>query len=201
MNVTASAFDDIPAAVVPERLRHLPLIDQVLCLKGRYEIVGGRIIELPMGGRLHAVISANIGVGLREWAAATGRGLGGSGGLDYHVPQLRPRRESFRPDAGYYVGPVSPDPMDGIPGAPTFAVEVRSKDDYGPAAELKMAEKRADYFAAGTLAVWDVDPEAGTVALYRRESPAAPVVFRKGETADAGDAVPGWAMPVDEVFA
>ena len=42
-------------------------------------------------------------------------------------------------------------------GAPVFAVEIRSENDYGPAAEREMAAKRADYFAAGTLVVWDVD--------------------------------------------
>jgi len=42
-------------------------------------------------------------------------------------------------------------------GAPIFAVEVRSENDYGPAAERAMAAKRADYFACGTLVVWDVD--------------------------------------------
>ena len=40
---------------------------------------------------------------------------------------------------------------------PLFAVEVRSENDYGPAAEREMAAKRADYFAAGTRVVWDVD--------------------------------------------
>ena len=52
-----------------------------------------------------------------------------------------------------------------IEGAPTFAVEVRSENDYGPAAEVALAEKREDYFAAGTTVVWDVDPVAGTVAV------------------------------------
>ena len=47
-----------------------------------------------------------------------------------------------------------------IEGPPTFAVEVRSENDYGPAAEREMAAKRADYFEAGTLVVWDVDPDA-----------------------------------------
>ena len=42
-------------------------------------------------------------------------------------------------------------------GAPVFAVEVRSEGDYGSTAEQEMAQKRADYFAAGTLVVWDVD--------------------------------------------
>jgi Uma2 family endonuclease len=66
-----------------------------------------------------------------------------------------PHRQSFGPDAAFYFGP---DPgMRFYEGAPAFAVEVRSKNDYGPKAERHMAAKRADYFAAGTLVVWDVD--------------------------------------------
>jgi Uma2 family endonuclease len=42
-------------------------------------------------------------------------------------------------------------------GAPIFAVEVRSENDYGLKAEERIAEKRADYFVAGTLVMWDVD--------------------------------------------
>jgi hypothetical protein len=40
--------------------------------------------------------------------------------------------------------------MEFLEGAPVFAVEIRSKSDYGPAAERAMQEKRADYFACGT---------------------------------------------------
>jgi Uma2 family endonuclease len=39
-------------------------------------------------------------------------------------------------------------------GAPVFAVEVRSENDYGPDAEREIVQKRADYFAAATLVVW-----------------------------------------------
>jgi Uma2 family endonuclease len=78
---------------------------------------------------------------------------------------------------------------------------VRSKGDYGPQAEEALAAKRADYFAAGTQVVWDVDLlAADVVRLYRAGSPLAPVVFRRGEQADAEPAVPGWRMPVDELF-
>ena len=58
-----------------------------------------------------------------------------------------PHRQSFRPDASYYAGPKAG--MKFMQGAPVFAVEVRSENDYGPAAEREMAAKRADYFAAG----------------------------------------------------
>ena len=66
-----------------------------------------------------------------------------------------PHRKSFCPDTAFYVG--SDPGMKFFDGAPVFAVEVRSEGDYGPRAERQMALKRADYFAAGTLVVWDVD--------------------------------------------
>jgi Uma2 family endonuclease len=84
-------------------------------------------------------------------------------------------------------------------GAPIFAVEVRSPEDYGSAADRRLADKRADYFAAGTQAVWDVDLEGGTVRLYR-PADAEPVVFSRGEEAHAEPALPGWSMPVNDLY-
>jgi Uma2 family endonuclease len=79
---------------------------------------------------------------------------------------------------------------------------VRSEGDYGPKAERAMAEKRADYFAAGTLVVWDVDllGEA-VVRVYRKDAPERPTIYRRGEVAEAEPALPGWRMPVDDLFA
>jgi Uma2 family endonuclease len=86
-------------------------------------------------------------------------------------------------------------------GAPIFAVEVRSEDDYGPAAEREMAAKRADYFACGTLVVWDVDLQSeDVIKSYKASDPENPVIFRRGEIADAEPAVPDWRMAVDELF-
>jgi Uma2 family endonuclease len=79
-------------------------------------------------------------------------------------------------------------------------VEVRSEGDYGPAAERAMAQKRADYFAAGTVVVWDVDLLSEDVIKSYRADEAAPIVFRRGESATAEPAVPGWSMPVDDLF-
>ena len=61
-------------------------------------------------------------------------------------------------------------------------VEVRSESDYGPTAERDIADKRADYFAAGTLAVWDVDPITKTVTLYLPGSPTQALTFGLGAT-------------------
>jgi Uma2 family endonuclease len=86
-------------------------------------------------------------------------------------------------------------------GAPVFAVEVRSEGDYGPQAEQELADKRADYFAAGTLVVWDVDLlSTDVIRVYRATDPDHPAIYRRGEIAEAEPAVPGWSMPVDDLF-
>ena len=64
-----------------------------------------------------------------------------------------------------------------------------------------MAAKRADYFAAGTLVVWDVDVlEEDLVRVYRASEPESPTIYKRGENAEAEPAVPGWSMPVDALF-
>jgi Uma2 family endonuclease len=65
-----------------------------------------------------------------------------------------------------------------------------------------MARKRADYFAAGTLVVWDVDLlSEAPVRAYRASDPENPTLYRRGEFADAEPALPGWRMSVDDLFA
>ena len=91
--------------------------------------------------------------------------------------------------------------MEFLEGAPIFAVEVRSKTIYGPAAEQAMAAKRTDYFACGTLVVWDVDLlTEDVVKVYRASNPDNPTIYRRGDIAEAEPAVPGWRMPVDDLF-
>jgi Uma2 family endonuclease len=118
---------------------------------------------------------------LREYARRTGYGRAVSDNKGFRVNL--PHRESFSPDAALYVGP-NPG-MKFYEGAPVFAVEVRSESDYGPDAESAMARNRADYFAAGTLVVWDVDPLGELVVLsYGAADPA----------------VPEWTFPVAALF-
>ena len=110
-----------------------------------------------------------------------------------------PNRKSFSPDAAFHVGEKTG--MKFLEGAPLFAVEVRSENDYGAKAEERIKEKRHDYFAAGTEIVWDVDLLSDDVVKsYHRDSPHEPRIFRRGATADAEPALPGWKMPVDELF-
>jgi Uma2 family endonuclease len=72
---------------------------------------------------------------------------------------------------------------------------------YFPAAEQGIAAKRADYFACGTQVVWDVDLlSEDVIKSYKASDPTHPVIFRRGDIADAEPAVPGWRMAVNDLF-
>ncbi|HEX8201066.1 MAG TPA: Uma2 family endonuclease [Isosphaeraceae bacterium] len=167
---------------------------------GKAELIGGRIVHLMPTGHRPNRIAFHITRSLDDYTRATGRGVAYTDNIGFTVPELPSGRQSFSPDASYYDGPPPADEMDFVSGPPTLAVEVRSKTDYGDAAEAEMATKRADYFQAGTPVVWDVDPRAACVRVYRPDAPDQPTTFHEGQQADAEPAVPGWRMAVDDIF-
>ena len=164
---------------------------------GKAELVDGEIVRMPPTGFLPGYAAMRILFSLHEYAQTQKNGYAVGDNVGFVVDL--PRRKSFSPDAAYYVGPHSG--MKFLEGAPVFAVEVRSEGDYGPKAEQALAKKRADYFAAGTLVVWDVDMLAvDVVRVYRAEDPSRPTLYRRGQLAEAEPALPGWRMPVEDLF-
>jgi Uma2 family endonuclease len=171
-------------------------IEDLYRVDGKAEIVNGEIVHMSPTGGLPNNAAFNITRSLRDYSKRTKRGHAVSDNAAFVVNL--PHRKSFSPDAAFYVGEIT---MKFFEGAPVFAAEVRSEGDYGARAEREMAQKRADYFAAGTLAVWDVDLLGDDVVrAYRADDQGHPKVFRRGESANAEPAVPGWAMPVDDLF-
>ena len=161
------------------------------------ELVDGEVQFMSPTGEAPGYAADEIFVALRAYSkhVRQGRAVGDNRGFRVYLPN----RSSFSPDAAYYVGPEAG--MRFFEGAPVFAVEVRSEGDYGPQAEVTIAQKRADYFAAGTLVVWDVDLlHEEVIRVYRADAPTNPTIYRRGEVAEAEPAVPRWRMPVNELF-
>lgn len=176
-------------------------LDDLLKVEGKAELVAGRIIRFMSCGDPPNTIAFEIAVHLRNFAKRTGIGKAYSDGIGFALPPLLNGRQSFSPDAAFNSGPPPANRMRFVTGVPDYAVEVRSENDSGPEAERELAETRADYFEAGTLVVWDVDPIAEMVARYTATDPLTPVVFRRGDVADAEPAGPGWRLAVDDIFA
>jgi Uma2 family endonuclease len=170
-------------------------VEDLSKVEGKAELVDGGLVEMSPTGGIHGYVVLEIAGRLRSHARAHGgRAFGDNVGFIVDLPH----RRSFSPDAAYYEGHIDA----GFPtGAPRFAVEIRSPEDFGTRAEEALARKRADYFAAGTLVVWDVDPlRERVVRVYRASAPDTPVVFREGDEADAEPGVPGWRVRVDELM-
>jgi Uma2 family endonuclease len=175
-------------------------LDDLYQTPGKAELIGGRIVHFMATGRKPSRVAFRIARSLDDYAEQTGRGEAYTDNMGFAIPELASGRESFSPNAAYYDGPMPANPMRFIERAPNFSAEVRSENDYGEAAEAEMADKRADYFAAGTKVVWDVDPLAECIHVYRATDPSQPASYRRGQVAEAEPAVPGWRVPVDWIF-
>ncbi|MDT4896557.1 MAG: hypothetical protein QOH25_1634 [Acidobacteriota bacterium] len=162
---------------------------------GKAELVNGEIVQMPPTGGLPGRASGKIYRSLDDYERETKSGYAFPDNVGFVVNL--PHRKSFSPDAAFYIGELKGG--DFLEGAPVFAVEVRSKNDYGAKAERALERKRSDYFACGTLVVWDVDVlREKLVRVYRSSDPDNPTVYRAGDIAEAEPALPGWTISVDE---
>jgi Uma2 family endonuclease len=171
-------------------------IEDLYELDQKGELVNGEIVLMTPTGFLPHRAALNVTFHLRALEAErAGYAIGDGAAFVVDLPS----RKSFSPDAAWYTG----EPTGGrfMQGAPAFAVEVRSEGDYGLRAERELMAKRADYFAAGTQVVWDVDVlRDEVIRVYRATEPDTPVIYRRGETAEAEPAVPGWRFLVDNLW-
>ena len=164
---------------------------------GKAELVNGELVLMSPTGGVPGRAAGEIYVSLHDYERRVGEGYAFPDNVGFIVNL--PNRRSFSPDAAFYKGELRGGLF--LEGAPVFAVEVRSTDDYGPKAEERMVSKRADYFAAGTLIVWDVDVlRKKVVRVYRSSSPDTPTTYSSPELAEAEPALPGWTMLVGDIL-
>jgi len=202
MSVIAPPIE--PALVEPTPPPATPLapdvdarFERLLEIEGKAEIVDGRIVVMSPTQPWPGEVAAEIYSSLRAYVRLTKRGRAVTDNQTFRV-QL-PHRQSLSPDVAYHIGGRIP--KQHYEGAPVFAVEVRSFGDHGPRAERLLEEKRDDYFACGTLVVWDVDLQSrDVIRCYCATAPMPPVIFRQGDIAQAEPAVPGWRVSVAEVL-
>ena len=78
--------------------------------------------------------------------------------------------------------------------APDLVVEVLSPSE----TETQLAEKIADYHAAGTRLIWAIDPTKRVARVISRSSPDQ--WLSVDDTIDGGDVLPGFVWPVGLFF-
>lgn len=162
----------------------------------RRELVEGELREMTPAGFQHGRIAGNIAGELRNHVRSHGLGVIATAEAAYRLSTdpdtVRSPDVSFvRRERIETVG----DPTGFWPGAPDVAVEVISPSDR----YSEVLEKVGDYLDGGTQMVVVVDPPARSVTVYHSRTDL--LVLTEDDVLEGRDAVPGWTLPVRDIFA
>ena len=173
--------------------------DQLLAIPDdgyRYELVRGELRKMSPAGYQHGKLSYKVSHSLGNYVEAHNLGdicvsepgfLIESDPDHVRAPDVAFVRRERAEAAGFVSGY--------FPGPPDLAVEVISPSDR----YTEVAEKVADWLAAGVQLVILVDPRRRSVTLHTPGQ--APVTLSDQDTLDGGPVVPGWQMPLHDIFA
>jgi len=177
--------------------QHITTAEQLLQASGLgpCELVRGELIMMTPAGFRHGRIACAVAALLRNYVQERGLGAVLSAETGF---QIGHDPDTVRaPDVAYVAIDRMPqtEPVGFFPGAPDLAVEVLSPGD--PAGDV--LAKVQDWLDAGCRAVWVVDPKTRTVAVHhnRREI----TVLSDSDTLDGGEIIPGFRVPVADLFA
>lgn len=155
-----------------------------------FEYIGGEIYEVvsdPQSSKLGARIVTFLGMYLLQ--NDIGHITGADGG--YVVME-----ERYIPDAAFIRYSRQPELVSSEgynPNPPDLAVEVVSPTD----SEKKLSIKISNYLAAGTI-VWVLYPDDAEIAIHRPGQSV--IILTQDDTLSGGDLLPGFALPLRDVF-
>jgi Uma2 family endonuclease len=161
----------------------------------RYELVQGELRRMAPAGEEHGSLTMNIAGPLHQYVRAhnLGKVYAAETGfrLTFDPDTVRAPDASFvtreRVEAAGHVKGY-------WPGAPDLAIEVISPGDL----YTEVDEKVMDWLNAGTRMVIVVNPRKRSVTVYRSSSNIN--ILTEDDTLDGGDVVPGWTIPVHDIF-
>jgi Uma2 family endonuclease len=183
-------MDVVRQQVTADELLHMP--DDGF----RYELVRGELRRMTPAGSAHGRVAMSIGTAMNNhvkahclgtvYAAETGFRIGTDPDT-VRAPDVafvgRDRVEAVGEVEGFW------------PEASLLAVEVISPGD----SYADVEEKVFDWLDAGTKLVIVVNPRQRSATVYK--SPTDITALAEANVLDGGDVVPGFELPVREIFA
>jgi Uma2 family endonuclease len=162
----------------------------------RYELIRGELRRSDLNGAEHGRVALTVAVALDAYIRVHRLGTAYAAGTGF---QLAVNPDTVRAPDVAFVRKERADEIGDIrgyfPGAPDLVVEVVSPGD----TYSEVVEKTFDWIGAGARLVLVVDPRRRSVTLYRSREEIR--VLAEDEVLDGGDVVPGWRVPVRELFA
>ena len=155
------------------------------------ELINGKMHE-KMPTQRHGLIVLNIGFALTAYAKQYKTGRPGT-----EVRHQRPQdtRNLRLPDLSFTCSRNAVIEQGSVSGMPDLAIEIKSPDD----TIQEMRDTAAYYLANGSRLVWLVYPNYRLVEVYRPDADVE--ILDEENTLTGGDVLPGFELPVREVFA
>lgn len=161
---------------------------------GRCELVCGELIMMSPAGLEHGVLVNRLGGRLGAYVESKSLGIVPAGEPGFIIAR---QPDTVRaPDVAFLrADRLGPEVTKGFfEGAPDLAVEVVSPSDR----LTEVLAKVQQWLDAGCAAVWVVDPGTRTVSVYRSRREIT--VLTPTDDLRGDDVVPGFSMPVAELF-
>ena len=158
------------------------------------ELVEGEIIVMSPSGLESGEIVAAIVAQLRNWVRPRklGRVIASNGG--FRLPNTD--GDVRAPDASFIRAEKLPrSTEDYAELVPDLIFEVKSKSDKLP----KLRQKIQEFIELGTVVGVLVDPRTRTMEVYRYQQEK--IVLKDGDVLEVEEILPGWKLPVVEVWA
>ena len=161
----------------------------------RSELVRGEVRRMAPAGNVHGRLAVNVAAPLHQYVRENNLGVVFAAETGF---KLASDPDTVRaPDVAF----VSRERIEEVgevegfwPGAPDLAVEVVSPNDL----YTEVEEKVLGWLEAGSRMVLVVNPRNKTVSVRRHQ--AEVYVLAEGDALDGGEVVPGWELPVADVF-
>ena len=157
-----------------------------------YELVKGELVTMSPAGGDHGDIADIIYVSLGHYVRT--HRLGRTYTSDTGFITTRNPDTVRQPDASFVTASRVVKTAKYIPFAPDLVVEVISPND----SYAEVEEKVDEYIAAGSRMVIVVNPRNRTALVGTVRGIARLTI---DDTIDGGDVVPGWSLPMRELFA
>ena len=161
----------------------------------RYELVRGELRKMAPAGQYHGEHAGTVFVSLHIYVRTNGLGKTYAAETGFKIDSNPDHVRA--PDAAF----VSRERLEAIgegpgywPAAPDLAIEVISPSDR----YTEAAEKVRDWLEAGTRMVVMVNSRRREVTVYLPSE--VPIILTENDVLDGGDVVPGWTIPVREIF-
>ena len=181
--------------------------DQLLGLQDdewNYELVDGRLVRMAPTGLEHLDITERLYETLRTFVLSRGLGRVTLPDTGFRLSKPGEPDTVLSPDVAFVsIHRIQQLPAPGtrerkhfLAVAPELAAEIVSPDQHHP----EMAKKAQLYLEKGVRLVWVLWPDQQQVDVWRPGSTAPVATLGMTETLDGWDVVPGFKLPVADLF-